>query len=64
MTKQLTLTISDEMWEEYKTAISIFQGVELDEQIVEEVVRLDMLAALRNTIEVIGKSCKKERMNE
>lgn len=62
--KQLILTISPYMWEEYKAAVEKMQGSEVSESIVERVAQMEMWQALRNTIEKINNSFKEEGKNE
>ena len=62
--KQLILTISPQMWEEYKTAVSKIQGHNVNEEQAERISQMDMWAAIRHTIDVWYKYEMKEGKNE
>jgi hypothetical protein len=62
--KQLILTISPQMWQEYKDAVEKIQGKNLDDAFVERVAQMDMWQALRHSIDTINISHEKGRMDE
>lgn len=62
--KELILTITDEMWQEYISAIHKLEGKSVDDALVEMSALMIMMGALEDAIGKINNSCKTEGKNE